>query len=128
MKYFLISNNPLARDTLSAEHELVFVNGSFLDVLYEARDRCHIGHMLLSHPLSGSVKPNETLYKTVMISKKTGPTDLDSVLLLEKAIETAKKFGRVRRNWQQRELDDFQVVDLTLIQSAIESCNESYET
>ena len=127
MKYFLITNNPMARDELQAAHELIFVDGSFLDVLYEARDKCHIGHILLSHPLSGSVKPNETLYKTVMLSKKAGKTDLESVMLIEKAIETAEKFGAVRRNWREREKNDFQLVDLTLIQSAIESCNENYD-
>ena len=127
MKYFLITNNPLVRDRLGNDHELIYVDGSFRDVLYAVRDKCHIGHMLLSHPLSGSVKPNETLYKTVMLSKKAGKTDADSVMLIEKAIETVNKFGAVRRNWRERELDDFQVVDLTLIQSAIESCNENYD-
>lgn len=127
MKYFLITNNPLARDELQADHELVYVDGSFRDVLYAVRDKCHVGHILLSHPLSGSVKPNETLYKTVMLSKKAGKTDLESVMLIEKAIETAEKFAAVRRNWREREKNDFQLVDLTLIQSAIESCNENYD-
>ena len=127
MKYFLISNNPLVRDTLGNDHEVVFVEGSFSDVLCAARDRCHKGHILLSHPLAGSVKPNETLYKTLMLSRKTGSTDADSILLLENAMETAEKFGSVRRRWQQRELDDFQLIDLTLIQSAMESCHEGYE-
>ena len=127
MKFFLLTNNPLVRDELGNAHELYYVDGSFADVLYEARDRCHSGHILLSHPLSGSVKPNETLYKTVMLSKKVGKTDTDSVLLIEKAIETVNKFGPVRREWRERERKDFQVVDLTLIESAIESCNENYD-
>ena len=127
MKYFLITNNPLVRDELGNGHELVFVDGSFADVLYEARDRCHLGHILLSHPLSGSVKPNETLYKTVMLSRKIGKTDPDSVLLIEKAIETLNKFGPIRRAWRERELKDFQLIDLTLIESAIESCHENYD-
>ena len=127
MKFFLLTNNPLVRDELGNAHELYYVDGSFADVLYEARDRCHSGHILLSHPLSGSVKPNETLYKTVMLSKKVGKTDTDSVLLIEKAIETVNKFGSVRREWRERERKDFQVVDLTLIESAVESCNENYD-
>ena len=127
MKYFLLTNNPLVRDEMGNDHELVFVDGSFSDVLYEVRDRCHLGHILLSHPLSGSVKPNETLYKTVMLSKKVGKTDPDSVMLIEKAIETVNKFGTVRRAWRERERKDFQLVDLTLIESAIESCHENYD-
>lgn len=127
MKYFLISNNPLVRDELGDRHELVFVDGSFSEVLCRVRDFCHAGHILLTHPLSGSIKPNETPYKTVMLSKKQGPTDFDSVLLIEKAIETVKRFGQLRRQWREKELRDFQMVDLSLIESAIESCNENYD-
>jgi len=127
MKFFLISNNPLAKAELEGRHELLFVDGTLSDVLCKARDFCHKGHILLTHPLSGSVKPNETLYKTVMISKKRGFTDFDSVMLIEKAVETVGKFGSTRRQWQEREKEDFQMIDLTLIQSAIESCNENYD-
>lgn len=125
MKYFLITNNPLVRDKFENVHELVFVDGSFSEVLSRVRDACHAGHILLTHPLSGSIKPNETLYKTVMLSKKQGMTDFESVLLIEKAIETVNKFGQTRRRWQEKELRDFQTVDLSLIESAMESCNEN---
>lgn len=127
MKFFLITNNPLTKSVLEGRHELLFVDGTLLDVLFKARDYCHKGHILLTHPLSGSVKPNETLYKTIMISKKQDSTDFDSVMLIEKAIETVRKFGSVRRQWQEREKEDFQMIDMILIQSAIESCNENYD-
>ena len=112
---------------MGKDREIEFVDGSLLDVLRKARDFCHLGHILLSHPLSGSVKPNETLYKTVMLSKKTGPVDIDSILLIENAIETVEKFGDIRRCWHEKELKDFQLIDLTLIESAVESCNENYD-
>ncbi len=64
---------------------------SYLDVLKYVRDRIHEGHKLLTHPLSGSVKPNETVYKTIMISDKQEVLDFDSLKLIEESIATAKK-------------------------------------
>ena len=125
MKFVLMSNNPLVRDSYSGKYEVCFVDGSYMDVLIATRDRCHAGCRLLSHPLSGSVKPNETLYKSVMISKDAGSVDFDSVIMIEDAITTAAKFGPVRRNWREQECRDFQLVDLTLIVSAIESAENS---
>lgn len=125
MKYFIVSNNPQVRDELGKDYDIEFVEGSYMDVLCAARDKCHLGHMLLSHPLSGSVKPNETLYKSIMLSKNIFESDADSILLIEKAIDVARKFGPIRRNWKERELLDFQYVDYTLISSAIESANEN---
>lgn len=125
MKFVIISNNPLVKDTYSGKYEVSYVEGTYSDVLIATRDKCHAGHMLLSHPLSGSVKPNETLYKSIMVSKDADVVDVDSIMLIEDAIYTAGKFGPVRRNWHEQEIKDFQLVDLTLISSAIESAANS---
>ncbi len=121
MKVVIFSNNPMVRESYRGRIDVCFVDGSYRDVLIRTRDECHRGHRLLSHPLSGSVKPNETLYKSIMVSKEAARADRESVELMEKAIFTADKFGPVRRNWRERELLDFQLVDLTLIDSAVES-------
>ncbi len=55
------------------------------------RDKVHEGHELATHPLSGSVKPNETPYKTIMISEKKGVLDFNSLKIIEDSIATAKK-------------------------------------
>lgn len=125
MKFIIISNNPLVRAEYEGKYEVQFVEGTYHDVLTTTRDKCHAGHVLLSHPLSGSVKPNETLYKSIMVSKDAGAADTDSVILIEEAVFTAEKFGPIRRKWREREIEDFQLVDLTLIQSAVESAANS---
>ena len=58
--YIIITNNPLVPQMLDEEHEVDYSEISYEDVLGKVRDRIHEGHLLLSHPLSGSVKPNET--------------------------------------------------------------------
>ena len=121
MKLMAVSNNPLMRARWADRLDFRFVDGSYRDVLLAARDLCHCGRRLLSHPLSGSIKPNETPYKSILLSGRAGITDSASVELMEEAVFTADKFGPVRRDWRDRELEDFQLVDADLIESALES-------
>jgi len=97
------------------------VDGSAAAVLLAVRDLCHRGHRLLTHPLAGSVKPNETPYKSILLSDAASGTDADSVQLIEKAIAVSDQFGPIRRNWRERELLDFQTVDASLLAAALES-------
>ena len=121
MKLTVVSNNPLMQARWAERLDFRFVDGSYRDVLLAARDLCHCGRRLLSHPLSGSIKPNETPYKSILLSGRAGITDSASVELMEEAVFTADKFGPVRRDWRDRELKDFQLVDADLIESALES-------
>jgi hypothetical protein len=99
---------------------------SYLDVLSEARDKIHEGHNLLTHPLSGSVKPNETPYKSLAISIERGSLDMDSLMIIEESIATARKFitGKKTPLWTEQILKDFQMIDFYLIKSAIESMDQ----
>ena len=90
--YIIITNNPLVPQMLDEEHEVDYSEISYEDVLGKVRDRIHEGHLLLSHPLSGSVKPNETPYKSVMISRKAGKLDERSLSIIEGAIRSCAKF------------------------------------
>lgn len=102
------------------DREMLFVDGSYRDVLVKVRDMCCGGHKLLTHPLSGSVKPNETPYKSVLVSKTKQPeADAESVLIMDKALLTYDKFPKLNVKWNEQILDDFRVVDLALISSAI---------
>ena len=67
-RFIIITNNSMVRDELSANYQVEYEDISYEDVLRKVRDRVYAGHKLLTHPLSGSVKPNETPYKSVMIS------------------------------------------------------------
>ena len=120
------TNNPLVRDRLAAYLPVVYRELTFLPFLVSVRDAIHQGDILLSHPLSGSIKPGETPYKSVLMAEgKAGALDLDSLHLIEEALATSRKL--MARHPRQVDLlsdavrKDFQVVDLTLIASALES-------
>ena len=62
----IISNNPMVKEQIT-QQPVIFIDGSYGDVLIEVK-RLIVDdhHVLLSHPLSGSIKPNETFYKSIL--------------------------------------------------------------
>lgn len=115
----IITNNPLARDTLSLREDcdLRYEPVTYREVLLLARDAVHGGHKLLTHPLSGSIKPGETPYKSLAISREAGTLDLESLALIENCVHACDKFPLRCQGLPEALLQDFQTVDLTLIQS-----------
>lgn len=123
MKNIIVTNNYLVRDKFNSLFEIEFVEGlDYIKVLSLVRDKLHIGHQLLTHPLSGSIKPNETPYKSVMISGKRTELDQSGLIIVEESIVTASKFigNKPTPNWPEGILDDFRVIDLSLMENVIE--------
>ena len=149
MKYIIVTNNPLVRDTY-VDKDVEFYEIKYEEILQTVKNKIAEGHKILTHPLSGSVKPKETPYKSIMISKetvgarktrpyelenqgarKTRPyediganateVDLESLEIIENAIATCANFKERSDKWTPQVLKDFQLVDFTLIDSAIES-------
>ncbi len=121
----LVTNNPKVQGDPGISCDKEYIEGSLKDVLIAVRDRIHKGHKLLSHPSSGSLKPNETPYKSILISKEAGSLDWDSLQIIENSIEICEKFVRYPKkcgyNNQERLLADFSEVDYQLIVAALKS-------
>jgi len=85
--------------------------------MYYARDKIHEGHKLLTHPLSGSIKPGQSPYKSVVISKEKGELDIESLRIIEGSIAVAKRqvAEKEEPKWSKEILEDFQLIDLDLI-------------
>jgi hypothetical protein len=118
----IVTNNIMVMEKTDDKYQKVFVEGCLMDVLKKVRDYVHMGHRLLTHPLSGSIKPNETPYKTVLISRANGETtDVDSLILIENSIMTAEKFisRRSTPNWTEKLLGDFRLIDYDLIKHVL---------
>lgn len=126
MRICIVTNNPLVKEKLGQNIPVQYVETDLVGLLETVRDQTHQGVVVLSHPLSGSVKPNETPYKSILVDyTKKNTTDFESVKLIETAIETARQFITDRPNYVARMTDkvkeDCQLIDLTLIQSALPS-------
>lgn len=121
-KFRVLTNNSLVREKYSGDLDITFIDGQYIDVLKSARDMVHKGLKLITHPLMGSIKPNETPYRSIIISEGTS-LDVESLTIIESSIFAAEKFLRNSRVpvWNEKVLNDFRFVDLRLFESALES-------
>ena len=119
----IVTNNPKVK--AMEDVNIFWVEGDYYNVLNQVKDLIvENKYQLLSHPLSGSIKPNETFYKSIMLDNGTFQySDLASLELIENAIAVYNKFlaDKIRPNWSEEILADFASVDYFLIQSALES-------
>ena len=122
-KYIVVTNNPLVLEKIGGTHNVIYKEISYEEVLKEVRDRIHEGHTLLSHPLWGSVKPNETPYKSIMLSAGKEEVDPRSLVIIENAIDACHKFEFKSDRYRREVYDDFQLIDWTLLESAIASAD-----
>lgn len=120
--YLILTNNPLVHECLEGRgyYTIRFEpERSFREILVEARDLVYAGHELYTHPLAGSVKPNETPYKSVIVSVEPHGFDAQHAELMANAIAVFDKFKPIVRELPERVLRDFQLIDYTLLCGAI---------
>lgn len=121
MSGIIITNNPLVKERCEQNRgerfQLEFHDTDYAGILTAVRDKIHSGHALVTHPLSGSIKPGETPYKTVIVTAAAGKLDTNSLNIIEESIQTCEKFKKDTsiKKWNKKILADFQLVDYNLI-------------
>ena len=118
----IITNNSKVYEKYKNDYKIYYKECSFKDILLYVRDRVHEGYGILTHPLSSSIKPNETPYKSVLISDDKKSLDYKSLMIIENAIITYDKFKKDKDytvELTDRIVEDFKIVDLSIIQNAI---------
>jgi len=118
LKFIAVTNNLAFKEKYEGEFEIWYYDVSLREIFVIVRDKVHIGFEVLTHPMSGSVKPNETPFKTVFISNGKSKVSTDSLALIEGAIMTCDKFGGRVIDYKDK-IEDFQLVDLSLAESAL---------
>ena len=123
-QYQIITNNPLVKAHYEAQGNLRYEDVSYMKIFILVRDLVQKGHKLLTHPLAGSVKPNETPYRSVLISLKPQVhVDVESEIIIEECIIAGRKFSPCDRQWPPKILEDFQYVDYNLISNVLTTLN-----
>jgi len=123
LKIKIITNNYLIFCLYKNDFPVIYKKKSYKEILKLSRDYVHRGYKLLTHPLSGSVKPNETPFKTILISSFSGNLDMKSLSIIENSIETADKFEEFSNNYSEDIERDFMEIDLSLIKNVINNLN-----
>lgn len=123
--YLILTNNPLVSSCMEGRglYTIRFQpERSFREILVEARDMVYAGHILYTHPLAGSVKPNETPYKTIFLTKSKKGMDAESLRIIEECVIACKKFGKDRfPNMPEQMRQDFRTIDCSLCDNAMAS-------
>lgn len=123
--FHILTNNPLVKEKYP-EITQFEVDFTVKDIFIHGRDAIHLGANLINHPLAGSVKPNQSPYKSLVLSDCKGGFDMLSLRLIEGAIQVLHKFPPRKVTYDQQTLEDFQVIDLDLLDSAIDSLPYEY--
>ncbi len=88
----LFTNNPAYSRLPLPPGVLYAVQGSALDVCVCARDRIHLGAVLLHHPLYGNFQPRHQPFRSLLLSVEEGAgLDPFSLRLLEEALKIFAK-------------------------------------
>jgi len=119
-RFRIVTNNPLVRDCLSDWYQIDYHDISFREILVMVRDLVYAGHQLYTHPIAGSVKPNETPYKSIVVDKAPGTFSMDEANLMANALITFDKFKPLNVVYSDYHLQDFQLIDYTLLCGALD--------
>ena len=118
--YRIVTNNPLVRDILGQWYEIDYSDITYREILVKVRDLIYAGHTLFTHPLSGSVKPNETPYKSVVVSKVPHTFSPEQAEIMSNAVTAFDKFTPRKRVLTDKLREDFQLIDYTLLCGGID--------
>ncbi|MEL3909180.1 MAG: GrdX family protein [Treponemataceae bacterium] len=108
----IITNNPKVQESFvgKKELELIFVEER-KKVFTKARDLIHQNWQLINHTMMANIPLHMHPYRSLALKKGT-ELDMQSLSLIEGAIE---RLGRGKLpKYNQRNLDDFQELDLVL--------------
>lgn len=120
--FLILTNNPLVVSCMEGKGlwTIEYHEGlSYREVLVLVRDKVYAGHTLYTHPLAGSVKPNETPYKSVIVSMEPHGYDMAECEIISNAIGVVDKFKPIGWNLAERHHKDFQLIDYTLLAGAV---------
>lgn len=116
MEYCILTNNPLVAK--SQWKQVEYYNCGIKELYQKMREQLEQGYRLFTHPLSGSIRPDVTPYKTVILqaSKQEHSGDIQC---LDRAISYMEGLPGNKRIYSESEAEDFQFVDYDIIQNVV---------
>lgn len=116
-----VTNNPLIikKGLINTEA----VDSDTLSLLLFAKEYILKGHRLISHPLTGSIRPDVSPYKTILLSLSADKVEAESLNIINHAIEYTENLMSTHvnpLNWDKKSLEDFQFIDMDIIENFIQ--------
>lgn len=114
MKYLIVSNNPLIKDLKN----VIWVEGSYENVLIKVRDMVYEGVDLISHPLNASMRMLYSPYRSILVGDKNPKIDPFQIEIIENSIIDYKK-NLEHRNVDWKNEKDYATIDYELLKSTL---------
>lgn len=118
-RYRCITNNPMLRihEGLLTDYKKQSVTELYQRTISELRK----GYRLLLHPLSGSIRPDQSPYKSILVTLDQSEPDQEGIRLTEQAVRYMKDMPLYGRKicWNQEARLDFQYIDKDIIECAL---------
>ncbi|WMM26003.1 GrdX family protein [Tissierella sp. MB52-C2] len=120
--YQIVTNNPTIRDEYK---EVIFVEGSFEDVLFKVRDLVHTGFELINHPLGASIRMFFSPYRSIIVRENLEKANDVYAETIENSIANYKKHMNVRKP-DVVNSGDYALIDAELLKSALDEYERVY--
>ena len=118
-KAILLTNNDRVVDKFGDKIHCIMCK-DYEEVMIKTRDMVYAGNKLLTHPQASSLKPNQTLYRSIIIYPKEDNTE--DIMLIEKCVETFRQWQGIAKSpesYPEDVANDFKTIDLSVIENVI---------
>lgn len=119
----IVTNNPIVKDKYD---NLIFVEGSYEDVLFKVRDLVHTGSELINHPLGASIRMFFSPYRSIIIREDNNLDNEFNINTIDTSIQSYKKQMEARTP-DTVNSEDYSVIDAQLLDSALEEFERIYK-
>lgn len=114
----LITNNPKVKEKYEDQIRIEW-RDTYYDVLIAARDMIYDKHVLLTHPQASSLKPNQTLYRSIAVyPKHEDENNISDIMLIDKCIQVFDEWQDIAKSpdsYEEKVALDFQTIDLSVV-------------
>ena len=115
-KAILLTNNDRVVDKFGDKIHCIMCK-DYEEVMIKTRDMVYAGNKLLTHPQASSLKPNQTLYRSIIIYPKEGEDNTEDIMLIEKCVETFRQWQGIAKSPESYPEDV--AIDLSVIENVI---------
>jgi len=132
-KAIIVTNNDLLAGGLTPEQhnllEIKYLNADALTIIKIARDHIHRGHKLLTSPLAGNLRPDQTPVKTVMLTAERGDIDPDNLALIENGILRWNQYLEKTTpiQWDEKTLGDLKTIDTAFMERPLREAGKEFD-
>lgn len=122
LKHKIVTNNPAVKDRYE---NIIFVEGSYEDVLFKVRDLVHMGSELINHPLGASIRMFFSPYRSIIVREDINKDNEFYINTIETSIESYRSQTK-HRIADLENNEDYSLIDKQLLDSALEEFERIY--